>query len=195
MNFLAQLWREVSLHLELSESARRIAPMLAEQLPVDRLIVRKLERDPVRLTTVASASAQPEETSDSFATRTDCEPGLTKELVTQLSSDSALVLHANRTLWSSLVPQGLHGNVIALPLAAAGRPLGVALLIADSSKGLSEQHLAAAQQLVEPLRVAFENDRRLNELARMREALERSEERRVGKECELKCRSRWSPYH
>ena len=25
--------------------------------------------------------------------------------------------------------------------------------------------------------------------------VERSEERRVGKECELKCRSRWSPYH
>ena len=25
--------------------------------------------------------------------------------------------------------------------------------------------------------------------------LKRSEERRVGKECELKCRSRWSPYH
>ena len=24
---------------------------------------------------------------------------------------------------------------------------------------------------------------------------DRSEERRVGKECELKCRSRWSPYH
>ena len=27
------------------------------------------------------------------------------------------------------------------------------------------------------------------------QALARSEERRVGKECELKCRSRWSPYH
>ena len=26
-------------------------------------------------------------------------------------------------------------------------------------------------------------------------AQSRSEERRVGKECELKCRSRWSPYH
>ena len=25
--------------------------------------------------------------------------------------------------------------------------------------------------------------------------VQRSEERRVGKECELKCRSRWSPYH
>ena len=26
-------------------------------------------------------------------------------------------------------------------------------------------------------------------------AVERSEERRVGKECEVPCRSRWSPYH
>src|SRR3546814_9374780 len=27
------------------------------------------------------------------------------------------------------------------------------------------------------------------------EALDRSEERRVGKECDSTCRSRWSPYH
>ena len=27
------------------------------------------------------------------------------------------------------------------------------------------------------------------------DALDRSEERRVGKECALLCRSRWSPYH
>ena len=27
------------------------------------------------------------------------------------------------------------------------------------------------------------------------EALARSEERRVGKECVVRCRSRWSPYH
>src|SRR3546814_16368819 len=32
-----------------------------------------------------------------------------------------------------------------------------------------------------------------NEVARARE--ERSEERRVGKECVSTCRSRWSPYH
>ena len=28
-----------------------------------------------------------------------------------------------------------------------------------------------------------------------KEAYERSEERRVGKECRIGCRSRWSPYH
>ena len=40
---------------------------------------------------------------------------------------------------------------------------------------------------------------REDELGVLREAWssarDRSEERRVGKECELKCRSRWSPYH
>ena len=44
------------------------------------------------------------------------------------------------------------------------------------------------QQLEAHLRVKL-----LNRTTR-RVAL-RSEERRVGKECELKCRSRWSPYH
>ena len=33
------------------------------------------------------------------------------------------------------------------------------------------------------------------ELARMNGARDRSEERRVGKECYALCRSRWSPYH
>src|SRR3546814_19988628 len=34
-----------------------------------------------------------------------------------------------------------------------------------------------------------------NTLAQQWRALERSEERRVGKECVSTCRSRWSPYH
>mgnify|MGYP000949799103 CR=1 FL=1 len=36
---------------------------------------------------------------------------------------------------------------------------------------------------------------RLGQVLDQVKALERSEERRVGKECEVPCRSRWSPYH
>src|SRR3546814_7438385 len=32
-------------------------------------------------------------------------------------------------------------------------------------------------------------------IAHMRQEIDRSEERRVGKECVSTCRSRWSPYH
>src|SRR3546814_15134793 len=39
-------------------------------------------------------------------------------------------------------------------------------------------------------------DRRMGQsLHRVVRGFERSEERRVGKECVSKCRSRWSPYH
>ena len=33
------------------------------------------------------------------------------------------------------------------------------------------------------------------ELPRVAYTIDRSEERRVGKECRIGCRSRWSPYH
>ena len=53
------------------------------------------------------------------------------------------------------------------------------------------------------IRLAVEKQRRVLFLAHRRELIdqcaakldERSEERRVGKECERLCRSRWSPYH
>ena len=37
--------------------------------------------------------------------------------------------------------------------------------------------------------------RKVEPLRRALEGMKRSEERRVGKECSLPCRSRWSPYH
>jgi len=172
MSFLAQLWREVSLHLELSESARRIAPILAEHWPVQHVIVRKLEREPVRLTTVASAYAQPDVESDNLTARSDCEPSQSKELLALLGGDRAQQLLPHGPLWNTIVPAGLSGSALALPLATAGRPLGVALLIAGTGQQLQPEHVDSAQGLVELFRVAFENDQRLNELARMREALE-----------------------
>ena len=40
------------------------------------------------------------------------------------------------------------------------------------------------------------NERDLADIGRMvYEKFQRSEERRVGKECRIGCRSRWSPYH
>ena len=37
--------------------------------------------------------------------------------------------------------------------------------------------------------------RELDSIATLEEVSPRSEERRVGKECWITCRSRWSPYH
>src|SRR4051812_41454598 len=55
----AQLWREISQHLELEESLRRVAPLLRAVLPIDAVLIRRIEREPLRLTTVAAASCDP----------------------------------------------------------------------------------------------------------------------------------------
>ena len=65
---------------------------------------------------------------------------------------------------------GSGGREHALALALARDPQVVAVHVAPGNPGTAE---VATNHAVDP----------------------RSEERRVGKECELKCRSRWSPYH
>ena len=59
MTLDAQLWREVGRHLELEALLKRLAPMVRGLLPVDALFVRRLERNPTRLMTVASGACEP----------------------------------------------------------------------------------------------------------------------------------------
>ena len=67
---LLEVWREVCRHLEIRESVTRIAPLLAQQLPLDLLLVRRIDRDHSSVDTVAvgrpSAGPLP------AATRTTC---------------------------------------------------------------------------------------------------------------------------
>ena len=54
-----------------------------------------------------------------------------------------------------------------------------------TNPGTSEMHFVAALDRVEGMRCVLA----------LFEGVARSEERRVGKECNGQCRSRWSPYH
>ena len=54
----------------------------------------------------------------------------------------------------------------------------------ESDKRTVETIEVTGQKTIAQLKAAFDKQR-----------FERSEERRVGKECVVRCRSRWSPYH
>jgi transcriptional regulator with GAF, ATPase, and Fis domain len=174
MNFLAELWREVGRHQEMEESVRRIVPMLSARWPIDSLFVRRLDREPMRLTTVASVSGSAGDALEPGTTRTECDDATSRELLRFVTEGRAVLLRdrGDSALARCLIPAGLRGAVIALPLTAGDRPLGVALLVADANEPFRSEHVEATQELTEPLAVAFENDQRLHELARMREALE-----------------------
>ncbi|HKP62103.1 MAG TPA: sigma-54 dependent transcriptional regulator [Polyangiales bacterium] len=174
MSFLADLWREVGRHLEMDESVRRFVPMLAARLPIDGLLVRRLDREPMRLTTIASARGPAGEGLEALSTRSECDEAGGRQLLRFLSEGKALLVSDREpsAISRALLPAGLRGSAIALPLAAEDRPLGVVLMLADAADALRPPHIEASQELIEPFSVAFENDQRLHELARMREALE-----------------------
>jgi hydrogenase-4 transcriptional activator len=174
----AQLWREVGQHLELQESLRRIAPIIGHAMPVDAVLIRRIDREPLRLTTVgfgACRTAQAHEPDlEPRSVRSECEGAGAQALLDWLS-EPRIVLYSTAStspLARTLLPSDLRGSGIAGPLLSNGEPVAVLLLFCAEANGFATQHLSAAQELLEPLSVAFENDQRLQDLARMREALE-----------------------
>uniref|UniRef100_UPI0035596A05 hypothetical protein n=1 Tax=Pararhodobacter marinus TaxID=2184063 RepID=UPI0035596A05 len=71
-------------------------------------------------------------------------------------------------------------------------PLRVAV-VAIGSISLKPEEEPAVERAVERRRAEFAAGRQAARQAMGRDV--RSEERRVGKECEIACRSRWAPYH
>jgi transcriptional regulator with GAF, ATPase, and Fis domain len=175
MSLEALIWREVGRHVELEESVRRIAPLLAGQLPIDLLLIRRLDREPLRLTTVASGACRMTSSLKPSAARSVCESSddisalerwlHTPSITRFLAGDASPLARV-------LVPPGLDGAVLAGPLVIAGRAMGVALFAAAPGTRFEPEHLDLAQAVLEPLAVAFESDERLHELARMRSAVE-----------------------
>jgi transcriptional regulator with GAF, ATPase, and Fis domain len=170
----AQLWREISQHLELEESLRRVAPLLCAALPIDAVLIRRIERDPLRLTTVAVASCDSDQPLELRTSRSECDREDASAIERWLQSGRAELCSSASptTLGRVLLPADLRGSVIAGVLRVQAKPVAVLLLFARGPHALERGHIALAQRVIEPLAVAYENDHRLHELARMREALE-----------------------
>jgi hydrogenase-4 transcriptional activator len=174
MSIVAQVWREVGRHLEIQESVRRIAPILAAHFPVHAVLLRRLDREPTRLTTVASARVDTGDTFEGPSTRSQCDEEATRQLLQFVSEGNVRVINSARPnlLTQTLLPSGLRASAIALPLVAEERPLGVMLLLTKPDAQIESDTLNATVELIEPFSAAVENEQRLQELARMREALE-----------------------
>ncbi len=58
MQLIFDVWREVCRHLEIHESVDRLLPRLGESLPLDALVIRRIDRPRSCLETVASGLAR-----------------------------------------------------------------------------------------------------------------------------------------
>ncbi len=172
MSLEAQLWREVSQHLELEESAKRVFAILAAHVPLEALVLRRLDTEPQRLVTVALATTDPTG-SHRWPARTELSPATERALMQRLAdAQPSTIPKTQAELAEALVPGASAQTLIAAPLIVERKPVGIAVLVLAPGQKSTPAHLAALAPAFRPLGVAFENDQRLHELARMREALE-----------------------
>ena len=172
MPLLLEVWREACRHIEIRESVERMAPVLARRLPVDLLLLRRLDLQRASVETVATGLCGPGSVPDQA--RSDCPPEQIEALL--LWSRQGQVIHSDahelRRRQPGLLPEGLEGNLLAGPLNRGDEPIGALILLAFPPRSFDAKHGVMVRALLEPFAVALENDRQLRELSTLREAVE-----------------------
>jgi hydrogenase-4 transcriptional activator len=172
MEILAQVWREACRHIDIESSVSAIASLLGQVLPARALVVLAAAPDLRALEIVAvgavrgAASLKAGQHEVSTTARARLADWLGRREVIELRPGDELA-------WlRQCLPERIEGCIMVGPLVAAGKPLGVVVVVAERESAFSTPHRDLVQQLLEPLAAALENDNRLHELRSLREAAE-----------------------
>ena len=172
MQLLLDVWREACRHIEIEESVERVARLVADRIPADLILVRRIDLERSRIETVAVGLCRDGPLPS--RTRTGCSAAQIQML---LSWGTEGRLRLGRSgdgdpLLSIVAPADPPGELLAGPLMAENGPAGVLVLIARPPRKFAEEHVATVRELLDPFSIALSNDARLHELARLRDALE-----------------------
>ena len=170
---LLDVWREACRHIEIGESTANIAALFAHHMPVDQLYVRRIDEARPGLETVALGLPEPQR--DSPDAHTECSSEAMRALLAWAHAGAPSLHRADEAATAELaviLPRHRGRDVLYGPLSGGDRPLGVLVLEARPGEAFEARHLEMVRILLEPLAVAFENDRRLREVTVLREAAE-----------------------
>lgn len=166
---LLDIWREACRHIEIDEFLRTVSPSLVRHAPIDQIIVRRFDRETASLVHVAAAPTLDGEHPP--GERHEYPPADFKQLLRWGASDRIVTRGKRLTgILGLLVPDGIQADVIAVPLSRETEASGVLLLIGRAGREFESGHLELAEKLREPFAVALENDRRVHEMATLRDA-------------------------
>ncbi len=170
---LLSVWREACRHIEITQSTTNIAAMLVEWMPLEQVLVRRLNLERSSLETVA-VGLEPAGTSLPRV-RTVCSADQLDSILTLCARGEIIRISpgaANAGQWDFLLPSGFEGDILVGSLGKAQAPAGILALCAGLHGSFTPQHAALAELLLEPFSIALENDHHLSEMAALREAAE-----------------------
>lgn len=168
MQLELEMWREACRHLRVEESLARMLPVLARHVPVVAIAMRRVDIGRPRIETVACEGEPPGGFSEAPFELSPSE--LERALrILRAREPYAARFDATDPIFGQ---DAASGDVIVAPLDDEGELAGVLALFAPSGQVFQRRHLELARTIVEPFAVALVNDRRVHELARLREAVE-----------------------
>lgn len=170
---LLNVWQEACRHIEIGQATATIAAMLVEHIPVEQVLVRRIDTARSCMETVGVGLAGSHRHLPDA--RTDCSAAELESL--RAWCRGGKVAHrrdgdASLAKPLTLVSGRYNGDVLAGPLGDPEGHCGALALLAPAGQGFDPRHAELAQLLLEPFSVALENDLRLREMAALREAAE-----------------------
>ena len=169
---LLDVWREACRHIEIGESTSRIAPLLRRHLPVDLVLVRRIDVQRSCVETIGTGVFRSELLPE--RTRSTHTPDELEHMLAWCRRGQ--VIRLPRTNGQPdhhlFVPEGVEGEALAGPLCGEDGPEGLLLLVAQPAESFSAVHEEVAKALLEPFTAALDNDHRLREMKTHQEAAE-----------------------
>ena len=168
-HLLLAVWREACRHIEIGEAVAQSAPSLFRDLPLDAVLIRRLDPSRRVVETVATGICKPNYLP--LPARSSLDEDSWNSLHEWCRQGRAeFISTAAAEIVAALLPPGLTGDVLAGPLCTEGRPIGFVLFATASADQLRSRYARVLQLLLEPFAVWLENDRRLRELKTLSEA-------------------------
>ena len=176
---LLNVWQEACRHIEIGQSTANIAAMLVRRLPIEQVLVRRIDSVRSGLETVAAgfADAQPRRgdcpdfrVSDNGTvpfdaarreTRTDCQPAKLQSLVEWCRRGKVAHRRGKSSSFAELAELASNqhdGDVLVGPLGDPAGHCGVLVFLAAKNETFGREHVELAQLLLEPFSVALDND-------------------------------------
>lgn len=169
---LLDVWREACRHIVIGESAVTFFGMFRAQMPASGVVIHWLDGEHQR---VSVAAAVPESAAE-ITTVTELSERHFRQLISWVRRGEVSRMDSRLRKGLPIAPllasPTNDAPLLIVPLAGPNGTLGLLTLIPDEGARFTERHEDLLRALQEPLGVALENDRRVHELAVLREAAE-----------------------
>lgn len=162
------VWREACRHIEIDVSTGAIASLLAEAIPVQAIIVVRVDAAARTIETIATGAFESRYRPRASSVALDASAWRRTSAWLRKGETSPCHDEAITECLRAFSPPGGKAHLVALPLATDG----ILILVARMGAKFSAADVVVIEQLREPFAVALENDRRLHELRALREAAE-----------------------